>query len=100
MADLEGLLSLDTSAEVSKPTLTNISVPNSLDQGKTQFGPRMNGAMVHVPVGPKGILVQVGGQVTNDETPYGVRIQKANEKNTEVRLGWIRIYLWLLLRRY
>lgn len=76
------MLELDSSPSLPKPRLTNISVPVSLSKDKTPFGPRMNGAMVHVPVGPKGILVQIGGQRTNNPTSYGVVIADANAKNT------------------
>ncbi|TDZ32659.1 Kelch repeat-containing protein [Colletotrichum spinosum] len=80
---VEGLLELDTSQ--SRPQLTNISVP-------TYMGPRMNGAMVHVPVGDKGIIVSIGGQTTLDPTPYGVRIPKANELNVNTNLSFVDIY--------
>lgn len=70
------MLELDT-AERSQPKLTNISVP-------TYVGPRMNGAMVHVPVGEKGIIVNIGGQTTRDPTPFGIRIEGANAGNVNV----------------
>lgn len=73
---LEGMLELDT-ADKSQPKLTNISVP-------TYVGPRMNGAMVHVPVGEKGIIVNIGGQTTRDETELGVRIDDAASGNINV----------------
>jgi hypothetical protein len=44
----------------------------------------MNGAMVHVPVGQYGILVQIGGQMTMTPTDYGIRIPNANAGNTNV----------------
>ncbi|KAL0937221.1 Kelch repeat-containing protein-like protein 2 [Colletotrichum truncatum] len=81
---LEGMLELDTSDE-SQPKLTNISVP-------TYIGPRMNGAMVHVPVGNKGIIVNLGGQTTRDPTPYGVRVPKASSGNININLSFVDIY--------
>lgn len=80
--DLEGMLQLDTST--NPPTLTNISVP-------TYMGPRMNGEMVHVPVGAKGILVQIGGQTTMDPTPFGVPIVNANAMNTNINMSFVDI---------
>ncbi|KAI9683890.1 MAG: hypothetical protein M1829_004225 [Trizodia sp. TS-e1964] len=88
---LEGMLALDTSkASPSSPdsaaTLTNITVPN-------YFGPRMNGALVHIPVGDLGILVQIGGQTTDDmNTPFGVGIQGANGANHNVNMSIVDIY--------
>jgi hypothetical protein len=79
----EGMLQLDTNT--SPPTLTNISVP-------TYVGPRMNGAMIHVPVGAKGILVQIGGQTTMDPTPFGVPIINANAMNTNINMSFVDIY--------
>lgn len=76
------MLTLDTSNDVSKPTLTNISVPQKMNGA--DFGPRMNGAMVHVPVGSKGIVVQVGGQIPTRSTAYGVPVQDANAGNVNV----------------
>ncbi|OHE99462.1 hypothetical protein CORC01_05262 [Colletotrichum orchidophilum] len=81
---LEGMLELDT-AERSQPKLTNISVP-------TYVGPRMNGAMVHIPVGEKGIIVNIGGQTTRDPTPYGVQIKSANAGNVNTNLSFVDIY--------
>ncbi|KAK1700910.1 hypothetical protein BDP55DRAFT_2973 [Colletotrichum godetiae] len=81
---LEGMLELDT-AERSQPRLTNISVP-------TYVGPRMNGAMVHVPVGEKGIVVNIGGQTTRDPTPFGIRIEGANAGNVNTNLSFVDIY--------
>lgn len=52
--------------------------------GKKDFGPRMNGAMVHVPVGKQGALVQIGGQITLNPTPYGKRIPDASGGNINV----------------
>ncbi|KAL2064700.1 hypothetical protein VTL71DRAFT_3838 [Oculimacula yallundae] len=80
---IEGMLQLDTNT--SPPTLTNISVP-------TYIGPRMNGAMIHVPVGKKGVLVQIAGQVPQDPTPFGTPILKANEKNVNIDNGFVDIY--------
>jgi len=53
--------------------------------GGKDFGPRMNGAMVHVPVGKLGVLVQIGGQITMKPTPYGQRIPGAIGGNHNVR---------------
>lgn len=52
--------------------------------GKKDFGPRMNGAMVHVPVGKLGALVQIGGQITLNPTPYGKRLPDASGGNINV----------------
>ena len=83
---------LDTSPAVARPTLTNTSVPVSLGDNKNKpFGPRMNGAMVHVPIGDKGIVVFLGGQVTVDPTPYGIPKKGANAGNDNV-------YTTILLR--
>lgn len=76
-------MSLDTSA--SPPILTNISVP-------TYVGPRMNGAMIHVPIGDKGVIVQIAGQTTMDPTPYGVGIQDANAGNVNINNSFVDIY--------
>jgi hypothetical protein len=81
--DEEGMLQLDTTT--SPPTLTNISVP-------TYVGPRMNGAMVHVPVGPKGVIVQIAGQITMDPTPFGVPIINANAMNTNINMSFVDIF--------
>ncbi|KAF0324478.1 kelch domain-containing protein [Colletotrichum asianum] len=81
---LEGMLELDT-ADRSRPKLTNISVP-------TYVGPRMNGAMVHVPVGEKGIIVNIGGQTTRDETEFGVRIDDAASGNININQSFVDIY--------
>lgn len=81
--DLEGMLQLDTNT--SPPTLSNISVP-------TYIGPRMNGAMVHIPVGEEGILVQVAGQETINPTPYGISIAGANQQNTAINNSFVDIY--------
>ncbi|KAK3695844.1 hypothetical protein B0T22DRAFT_527103, partial [Podospora appendiculata] len=87
---LEGMLYLDTSTRVKTPTLTNISVP--LQMGVKDFGPRMNGAMVHVPIGKYGVVVQIGGQMTMSSTQYGVRIPNANQGNTNIPLSFVDIY--------
>ncbi|KAK3367258.1 hypothetical protein B0T24DRAFT_659294 [Lasiosphaeria ovina] len=87
---LEGMLSLDTGGDVAKPTLTNISVPQQMD-GK-DFGPRMNGAMVHLAVGKYGVLVQIGGQTASNPTPYGRAIENANAGNTNILLSYVDIY--------
>lgn len=75
---------LDTSTDVTSPTLTNISAPVSLDDGDHPFGPRMNGVMVHVPVGDEGVLVFIGGQTTQNPTPYGVKVPGAAASNVMV----------------
>lgn len=80
---LEGMLQLDTNT--SPPTLTNISVP-------TYVGPRMNGAMVHVPVGNKGIIVQIAGQEPMNPTPWGIPIPGANQQNTAINNTYVDIY--------
>lgn len=77
---------LELDANTSPPTLTNVSVPS-------YTGPRMNGAAIHVPVGPQGIIVQVAGQTTMDPTvPYGVPLPKANEGNTNINNSFVDIY--------
>ncbi|GJC97630.1 cell wall anchored [Colletotrichum higginsianum] len=48
--------------------------------------------MVHVPVGEKGIIVNIGGQATRDPTPYGVRVQNANAGNVNINLSFVDIY--------
>jgi hypothetical protein len=80
---LEGMVALDTTT--SPPTLSNISVP-------TYVGPRMNGAMVHVPVGKLGVVVQIGGQTTQDPTPYGIGIANANAGNVNINNSFVDIY--------
>ena len=87
---IEGLVSLDTSSDAKQPTLTNISAP--LQMGGVDFGPRMNGAMVHVPVGKRGVLIQIGGQITVNKTPYGVRIPGASGGNHNIGLTFVDIY--------
>lgn len=78
------MLTLDTN--ISPPTLTNVSVP-------TYKPPRMNGAIIHVPVGKKGVLVNIAGQTTMDPlTPYGVPIVKANEGNVNINNTIVDIY--------
>lgn len=77
------MLELDTNT--SPPTLSNVSVP-------TYVEPRFNGAMVHVPVGDQGIIVQIGGQSTVDATPFGVPIEGANQHNTEINNTYVDIY--------
>jgi len=76
------MLSLDTSglnpsSDSSAARLTNITVPDYV-------GPRMNGAMVHIPVGKQGVIAQIGGQTTNDPTPFGQKIPDANAGNSNV----------------
>lgn len=82
---LEGMLELDTNTNLNAPTLTNISVP-------TYIGPRMNGAMIHVPVGEKGVIVQIAGQTTMNPTPWGVPIPGANQFNTAINNTFVDIY--------
>lgn len=77
------MLVLDTSTEVKTPTLTNVSVPVSLDGGAHPFGPR-GGNMVHVPVGNEGILVFIGGQTPQNPTSYGVKVPSAAQSNVMV----------------
>jgi hypothetical protein len=55
------------------------------------IGPRMNGAMVHVPVGEKGVIVQIGGQTTQDPTPFGVAITNANAGNVNINMSFVDI---------
>lgn len=75
--DLEGMLRLDTN-EPSKPVLTNLTIP-------TFLGPRTDGSMIHVPVGPKGVLVLIGGQTTNNPSiPWGVPVMGASGDNIVV----------------
>ena len=76
---LEGMLELDNNTSLL--TLTNI-------------GPRMNGAMVHLPVGEQGVLVQIAGQTTTAGTaiPFGVPIVDANAGNTNINNSFVDIY--------
>lgn len=78
---------LDASSAVANPSLTNISVPTSLDNGSHPFGPRLNGAMVHVPSGGQGILVFIGGQIPQNPTDYGIQIPNAAQHNVMVSLA-------------
>lgn len=80
---LEGMLQLDTNT--SPPTLTNISVP-------TYVGPRMNGAMIHVPVGKMGVIVNIAGQTVMNPTPFGVPIENANAGNVNINNNFTDIY--------
>ncbi|TLD09740.1 hypothetical protein PspLS_11400 [Pyricularia sp. CBS 133598] len=89
---ISGMLALDTSEGLEKPRLTNISTPRSLDGDKTHFGPRMSGGMVHIPVGEKGILVQLGGHTTEDYPQYGNKVSGANTKNKNIDLSFVDIY--------
>jgi len=77
------MLQLDTNT--SPPTMTNISVPNYV-------GPRMNGAMIHVPVGKQGVIVQIAGQTTMNPTPFGQRIINANTFNVNINNSFVDIY--------
>lgn len=76
-------MQLDTTT--SLPTLTNVSVP-------TYVGPRTNGAMGQSPVGPKGVVVQIGGQTTQDPTPFGVPIINANAGNVTINMTFVDIF--------
>ena len=76
-------MQLDTNT--SPPTLTNISVP-------TYVGPRMNGAMVHIPVGEKGVVIQIAGQTTENPTAYGIGIENANAGNVNINNSFVDIY--------
>ena len=79
------MLQLDTNPTNTPPVLSNVSVP-------TYIGPRMNGAMIHVPVGEQGILVLIGGQTTMVPTPYGIGIQNANAGNTNINNSFVDIF--------
>ncbi|CZR68786.1 uncharacterized protein PAC_18685 [Phialocephala subalpina] len=82
---IEGMLRLDTS-QPEAPVLTNISIPTFLQ-------PRSDGAMIHVPVGPKGILVLIGGQTTlNPNTPWGVPIAGASGGNVMINMTEVDLY--------
>jgi hypothetical protein len=52
----------------------------------------MNGAMIHVPVGEQGVIVQIGGQMTVNPTPYGIGITNANAGNTNINNSFVDIY--------
>jgi len=52
----------------------------------------MNGAMIYVPVGSQGVLVLIGGQTTDNPTPYGVGIQNANAGNTNINNSFVDIF--------
>lgn len=58
----EGMLQLDTTT--SPPTLTSISVTDYI-------GPRINGAIVHVPVSDHGIIVSIVGRSSIILLPIG-----------------------------
>ena len=79
------MLEFDTNT--SPPTLTNISVPSYI-------GPGMNGAIVHLPVGEQGVLVQIAGQTTTAgiSIPFGVSITEANAGNTNINNSFVDIY--------
>ncbi len=77
------MLQLDSNT--SPPTLTNISVPNYI-------GPRMNGAMVYIPIGSQGIIVHIAGQKTANPTSYGVPILNANGGNVNIDNSFVDIY--------
>ncbi|PVH78058.1 hypothetical protein DL98DRAFT_391298, partial [Cadophora sp. DSE1049] len=79
------MLRLDTS-EPESPVLTNISIP-------TFLRPRLDGSMIHVPVGGKGILVLIGGQTTSSpNTPWGVPVEHASWGNIMINMTEIDIY--------
>ncbi|KAE9364056.1 hypothetical protein N431DRAFT_489847 [Stipitochalara longipes BDJ] len=82
---LEGMLQLDTNPSNTPPVLSNVSVPSYI-------GPRMNGAMIYVPVGSQGVLVLIGGQTTDNPTPYGIGIQNANAGNTNINNSFVDIF--------
>lgn len=52
----------------------------------------MNGAMVHVPVGKKGVIVQIAGQTTVNPTLYGEPIENANALNTNINNTFVDIF--------
>ena len=79
------MLQLDTNIANTQPVLSNISVGSYI-------GPRMNGAMIHVPVGSQGVLVLIGGQTTVNPTPYGVGIPDANAGNTNINNSFVDIF--------
>ena len=79
------MLQLNTNTIDGLPVLSNISVPSYI-------GPRMNGAMIHVPVGAQGVLVLIGGQTTVNPTPYGVGIPDANAGNTNINNSFVDIF--------
>lgn len=73
---VEGMLELDTSSS-SQTVLRNITAPQYMP-------PRMNGALVHLPIGDKGVIVAVGGQAPTTGLPFGVVVPNANAQATEV----------------
>jgi hypothetical protein len=77
------MLELDTNT--SPPTLTNVSVP-------TYIGQRMNGAMIHIPVGKEGVIVQIAGQEPQFLTEFGVQVVGANGKNTNINNTYVDLY--------
>ncbi len=79
------MLQLNANPSNTPPVLSNVSVP-------TYIGPRMNGAMIHVPVGDQGILVLIGGQTTMVPTPYGIRIQNSNAGNANINNSFVDIF--------
>jgi hypothetical protein len=48
--------------------------------------------MVQSPVGPKGVVVQIGGQTTQDPTPFGVPIINANAGNVTINMTFVDIF--------
>lgn len=79
---LEGMLEFDTSSassssDSSQMILTNITAPQYMP-------PRMNGAVVHLPIGDKGVVMMVGGQAPTTGLPFGVVVPNANSQATEV----------------
>lgn len=82
---IEGMLRLDTS-EPESPILTNILIP-------TFLRPRLDGSMIHVPIGEKGILVLIGGQTTSNlDTPWGQPVKHASGGNIMINMTEIDIY--------
>lgn len=82
---LEGMLRLDTS-QPQASVLTNLSISTFLQL-------RTDGAMIHVPVGPKGILVLIGGQTTlNPNTPWGVPVAGASGGNVIINMTEVDLY--------
>lgn len=79
------MLRLDTS-QPQAPVLTNLSIPTFLQL-------RTDGAMIHVPVGPKGVLVLIGGQTTlKPNTPWGVPIAGASGGNVMINMTEVDLY--------
>jgi len=77
------MLELDTGnagpdADSSAAVLTNITIPAYLRE-------RLNGAMVYVPIGKSGVIVQIAGQTPNDPTwTWGIPYAQANGESDPV----------------